>query len=159
MAAAQFEGSPLSSPPSRGLGGAWVGRRRSAVLAAPSSGQAVCQPPPPRPPRHLPARLRPGSERRRRGLLLLLFVPAPSLAPAALETGTGSRGEGGGRGNLEDGWGGGRGGWGRGKSEAGLLACWVLEPGTSSSEQPPSPHFLKIQRGSPTFPPICAIGL
>lgn len=98
-------GPPTPCPSSRGLGGAPVGRRRSAVQAAPSPGQAVCQPPPPRPPWHLPGRLRPGSERRRLGLLflLLLFAPAPSLVPAALETGTGSRGDGGGRGNLEDG--------------------------------------------------------
>lgn len=61
------------------------------------------QPSPPHPPRHLPGRLRPGSERQRRGLLLLLFAPAPSLAPAALETGSRSRGAGVGRGSLEDG--------------------------------------------------------
>lgn len=48
--------------------------------------------------------------------------------------------------------------WGRGKREAGALARWVLEPGSGSSEQPPSPHFLRIQKGSPTFPPIRAIG-
>lgn len=47
---------------------------------------------------------------------------------------------------------------GRGKREAGALARWVLEPGPGSSEQPPSPHFLRIQKGSPPFPPICAIG-
>lgn len=142
-------------------GGAPAGRRCSAVLAAPTQIQAVCQPPPPRPSRHLPGRLRPGSERRRRGLLLLFllfFSPALSQAPAALETGTRSRGERGGRGKLEDGWGEGAAG-GRGKCEAGVLARWVLEPGTSSSEQPPNPHFLRIQRGFPTFPPIRAIDL
>lgn len=48
--------------------------------------------------------------------------------------------------------------WGRGKREAGALARWVLEPGSDCSEQPPSPHFLRIQRGSPTFPPIRATG-
>lgn len=42
--------------------------------------------------------------------------------------------------------------WGRGKREAGVLARWVLEPATGSSEQPPSPHFLGIQRRSPHFP-------
>lgn len=47
--------------------------------------------------------------------------------------------------------------WGRGKREAGVLARWVLEPVTGSREQPPSPHFLRIQKGSPTFPPIRAI--
>lgn len=84
-----------------------MGRRRSTVLSAPTPGQ-ICQPPPTRPPRHLPGRLRPGSELRRRGLLLLLYAQALSLAPAALETGSGSRGEGGERGSREDGWGRGR---------------------------------------------------
>lgn len=49
--------------------------------------------------------------------------------------------------------------WGRGKREAGILARWVLEPGTRYSEQPPNPHFLRIQRGFSTFPPIRAIGV
>lgn len=109
-------------------------RGAAAVLAVPSPGQAVSSaPPPPRRSGHLPGRLRPGSERRRRGLLLLLFAPAPSLVPAALETGTGSRGEGGRKG--EPGRRGGEGAaWGRGRSKAGVLARWVLEPGSGYNE-------------------------
>lgn len=48
--------------------------------------------------------------------------------------------------------------WGRGKRWAGILARWVLEPGTGSCEQPPSSHFLRIQRGFPPFPPIRTVG-
>lgn len=48
--------------------------------------------------------------------------------------------------------------WGKGKRWAGILARWVLEPGTGSCEQPPRSHLLNIQRGFPPLPPIRVVG-
>lgn len=89
--------------------------------------------------------------------------PPPPFRSGSLACSGGARdglrepGRGGRKGELGR-WEGGGGGLGWCKREAGVLARWVLEPGTSSREQPPSPHFLRIRKGYPAFPPMSASG-
>lgn len=80
MAAAQFRGAHPPVLPA-GIWGEPGEQGAQRGPGRPHTGTGGLSAPARSPPWHLPGRLRPGSERRRRGLLLL-FAPAPSQAPA-----------------------------------------------------------------------------
>lgn len=62
--------------------------------------------------------------------------------------GAGARGEGGGTWKTCGGEGA---AWGRGRSKAGVLARWVLEPGSGYNEHPLQPPFSRDPEGNPPF--------